>query len=199
MFRYLVFYKPYGVMSTFTDPDGRPTLSRYIPISRVYAAGRLDFKSEGLLLVTNDGGLIHRLTDPCFEHPKTYWAQVEGEANPGAVERLTRGVTIRVPKKTGAKTRRESATFKALSARLIPPPAAPPRPTPVRAYHPTAWIELVLTEGKKHQVRQMTAAIGYPTLRLLRVAIGSLTLDGLLPGQWRELTPQEYRDLLKSR
>ncbi len=192
----LLFHKPYGVLSKFTDAEGRPTLSEYIPVPRVYVAGRLDARSEGLLLLSDDGSLLHRLTHPRYHHPKTYWVQVEGEMPPEAARRLEEGLVLRMPARRGGK-KRPQRVF-ALRARRIPDPDLPPRPVPVRSYHPTTWLEIVLTQGKKHQIRRMTAAVGFPTLRLVRVAIGPLTLEGLAPGQWRYLTPQELRALTKA-
>lgn len=181
--RYLAFYKPYGVLSTFTDAEGRPTLKDFIPVAGVYAAGRLDYDSEGLLLLTDDGEVIHRLTDPRFAHPKTYWVQVEGVVAEEALGRLRRGVSLR-----GVKTR-------PVEVEIIPEPDLPPRPVPVRPYHPKTWLKVVLREGKKRQLRRMTAAVGLPVLRLARVAVGSVRLAGLQPGEWRPLTKQEVRRL----
>jgi 23S rRNA pseudouridine2457 synthase len=181
--RYLLLNKPFNVLSTFTDPAGRPTLKDYLPVTGVYAAGRLDYDSEGLLLLTDDGALIHRLTDPRYEHPKTYYVQVEGLVTDEAVAALRRGVVLR-----GLRTRPAQAD-------ILPDPGLPPRPVPVRAYHPTSWIKVVLREGKKRQLRRMTAAVGLPTLRLVRVALGPLTLDDLAPGRWRPLTPHEIQRL----
>jgi 23S rRNA pseudouridine2457 synthase len=179
----LLFNKPYGVLSQFTDATRRPTLADYISIPGVYAAGRLDFRSEGLLLLSDDGSLIQRLTDPRFEHTKTYFAQVEGVLTADAVTRLNTDLLL-----PGIQTRRAVA-------RLTDDPGFAPRDPPVRGYHPTAWLEIVLTEGKKHQVRRLTAAVGFPTLRLVRTAIGSLTLGSLLPGDWREVSAAELRRL----
>ncbi len=170
-------------MPSFTDPDGRATLADFIDVPGVYAAGRLDYDSEGLLVLTDDGGLIHRLTDPRHEHPKTYWVQVEGAATPAQAEALARGVVLR-----GVRTR-------PAEARLIAPPDVWPRERPVRGYHPTSWLELTLREGKKRQVRRMTAAVGLPALRLIRVAVGPLQLGALAPGTWREATEREQRAL----
>lgn len=175
----ILFYKPYGVLSQFTDPDktGHPTLAAYIHIPDLYPAGRLDHDSEGLLLLTSDGVLQHRLTDPRFAHPRTYWAQVERIPTAQALDQLRRGVLIQ-----GQRT-------KPCQARLLDgEPALPPREPPIRYRKsvPTSWIELTLTEGRNRQVRRMTAAIGHPTLRLVRVAIGDHRLEGLKPGQWRE-------------
>ena len=171
------------MLSTFTDEAGRATLKDFVPVPGVYAAGRLDRDSEGLLLLTDDGELIHRLTDPRYDHPKMYWVQVEGIATPEAVERLRRGVTIQ-----GVKTR-------PAEVEVIPEPDLPPRSKPVRGYHPTTWLAIVLREGKKRQIRHMTAAVGFPTLRLVRVAIGGLALGNLQPGEWRKLTAAEVREL----
>jgi 23S rRNA pseudouridine2457 synthase len=184
--RYLVFHKPYGVVSQFTPLGDHATLADYIPIPNVYAVGRLDADSEGLLLLTDDGPLQHRLSDPKFQHPRTYWVQVEHIPNDEAIEHLCRGVTIQ--------------NYRTLPARvqlLEPPPAMPPRQPPIRERRqiPTAWLELVLTEGKNRQVRRMTAAVGHPTLRLIRVAIGPCQLAGLPLGQWRDVTPVELEDL----
>lgn len=183
--QYLAFYKPYGVISSFTDPEaqGRPNLSDYIPVAGVYAAGRLDKKSEGLMLLTDDGQFNHRITHPDYEHNKTYYAQLEGVIEIEAVEQLSQGISL--------------GDFRTLPAkvRIISEPEIPPRPVPVRGYHPTSWLEIVLREGKKHQVRRMTAAVGYPTLRLIRIAMGKLTLQGLLPGEWRHLNTEEIKML----
>jgi 23S rRNA pseudouridine2457 synthase len=182
-FTYLIFNKPYEVLSSFTGQAGQNTLKDFIPVPGVYAAGRLDYRSEGLLLLTDDGPLINRLTDPRYEHPKTYLAQVEGVASQAAVEQLRLGINF------GGLTTRPAVV------EIVPEPDLPPRPVPVRGYHPTTWLKIVLREGKKHQVRRMTAAIGFPTLRLFRIAIGPVTLQGLEPGGWRYLTAEELRML----
>jgi len=179
MSRYLLFHKPFNVLSSFTDPEGRATLADYVRVPGVYAAGRLDYDSEGLLLLSDDGPLIHRLTDPRHEHPKTYYVQLEGVVTEAAAAALRQGVLLR-----GQPTR-------PAQAEIIEDPGLPPRPVPVRAYHPTSWLKVVLREGQKRQLRRMTAAVGFPTLRLVRWAIGPLTLEGLAPGQWRELTAAE--------
>jgi 23S rRNA pseudouridine2457 synthase len=186
MRRYLAFYKPFEVLSQFSDSQGRKTLKDYIPVAGVYAAGRLDYRSEGLLLLSNDGLLIHRLTDPRFDHEKTYLAQVEGDITQEALRSLQTRILL-----PGLQT-------KTADAKLIPEPDLPPRPTPVRDYHPTNWLQIRLREGKKHQVRRMTAAVGLPTLRLVRVAIGPIQLEGLQPGAWRDLSAQEIRLLKKA-
>lgn len=183
----LLFYKPYGMLSSFTDEGtGHPTLKDCISIPGVYAAGRLDRDSEGLLLLTDDGDLIHRLTHPRYHLPKTYYVQVEGIPTEEALETLRRGVLIR-----GYRTR-------PAEVRLIPEPDLPPRPKPVTPHGPTTWLEIRLREGKKRQIRHMTAAVGLPTLRLVRVAIGPLTLEGLQPGEWRFLTTAELQALRRA-
>jgi 23S rRNA pseudouridine2457 synthase len=178
-----LFHKPYDVLTQFSG-DAR-CLRHYIDVPDVYPAGRLDRDSEGLLLLTGDGALQHRLTDPKFEHPRTYWAQVERIPTEEALRQLRAGVDVRDYRTRPAK------------ARLLQDPAVPPRDPPVRfrLQVPTAWIELTLTEGRNRQVRRMTAAVGFPTLRLIRVAIGSIRLGDLAPGQWRELTAEELRAL----
>ncbi len=186
MHRYLLFYKPYGVLTQFTDRSAapRPTLKDFIAVPGVYPVGRLDRDSEGLLLLTSDGALQHRLTDPKFEHPKTYWAQVEGDPNPHALAQLARGIDVQ-----------DYRTKPAQICRLPADPDLPPRDPPIRFRKsiPTGWIELILTEGKNRQVRRMTAAAGFPTLRLVRVAIGAMRLDGLKPGEWREISRAAIR------
>ena len=185
--RYLLFNKPYGIISQFTDEGtGHPTLKRYIDVPDVYAAGRLDRDSEGLLLLTDDGSLIKSLTDPQFHIEKTYWVMVEGQPTAEQLAQLERGIQLKDYRTLPAK------------ARLIPSPGLFPRSKPVTPHGPTAWIEIKLREGKKRQIRHMTAAVGLPTLRLIRVAIGPLELGALQPGEWRDLSPQEI-DSLKSR
>ncbi|MER3435584.1 MAG: pseudouridine synthase [Leptolyngbya sp. ERB_1_1] len=195
-YRYLLFYKPYNVLSQFTDgsPNTRTrsavqvsTLKDFIPFPDVYPVGRLDHDSEGLMLLTDNGQLQHRLSDPKFQHTKTYWAQVENIPTDSAIEQLRRGVTIQ-----------NYRTRPAIVDRLDEPDL-PPRDPPIRFRKniPTAWLEITLTEGKNRQVRRMTAAVGFPTLRLVRVAIAQLRLNDLSPGQWRDLTPEELK-LLKS-
>lgn len=182
----IVFHKPYGVQSCFTDPDGRPTLAQYIDVPHVYAAGRLDADSEGLLVLTSDGALSHRITDPQHKLPKTYWAQVERMPTEEALARLRTGVEL-----GGRRTKPAEVQV------LVPEPTVPERVVPIRFRKsvPTVWIELILREGMNRQVRRMTAAVGHPTLRLLRVAIGPIRLDTLAPGQWRPLTDAERRAL----
>jgi 23S rRNA pseudouridine2457 synthase len=181
-FRYCKFFKPYDILTQFTDAAGRSTLKEFIPIPGIYPVGRLDRDSEGLLLLTDDGRLAHRLTDPRFGHPRTYLVQVERVPGPEALEALRRGVDLR-----------DGRTLP-IEADLLPePPPLPDRPVPIRFRKsvPTAWLRLTLREGRNRQVRRMTAAVGHPTLRLVRVAIGPVTLEGLAPGQWRDLTPEE--------
>lgn len=194
-YRYLLFYKPYDVLTQFSDAgeEASPrTLKDYIAVPEVYPAGRLDRDSEGLLLLTNHGALQHRLSDPKFRHPRTYWVQVEHVPTEADLEPLRQGVAIRIQKQT---YRTRPAQARLLSA----DPDLPSRDPPIRFRKsvPTTWLELVLTEGKNRQVRRMTAAIGFPTLRLVRVAIAHLTLTDLQPGQWRDLTPQEIKPFLK--
>ncbi len=179
------FWKPYGVLTKFTDEQGRPTLADYVKIPQVYPAGRLDLDSEGLLLLTDSGAFQHRLSDPRFEHPKTYWAQVERIPDESALQRLREGVELSENGKTWHT--------KPAQAALIDVPDIPERPVPIRfrASIPTAWIQLTITEGKNRQVRRMTAAVGYPTLRLVRWAIGAITLAGLQPGDVEALTRRE--------
>lgn len=184
-FRYYAFNKPYNVLSSFTDPAGRPTLSSYIHIPGIYSAGRLDLDSEGLLLLTDDGNLIHRLTDPRFNHPKTYYVQVEGTIDQPAVAQLRQGVVIH-----GYHTR-------PAEARLLPEPGIFERAKPITPHGTTSWIELCLYEGKKRQIRHMTAAVGFPTLRLIRVAIGPVILGELQPGQYRPLMAADMVCFLK--
>jgi 23S rRNA pseudouridine2457 synthase len=186
--RYLLFYKPYGVLCQFSDrsESPRPTLKDYIDVPLVYSVGRLDRDSEGLLLLTDNGSLKHRLLEPRFRKPKTYWVQVEGIPDATAIAQLRDGVTIQ-----DYRTRPAGVTC------LDREPDLPPREPPIRFRKtiPTTWIELVLTEGRNRQVRRMTAAVGLPTLRLVRVGIADLTIAGLAPGQWRDLTPEEQQTL----
>jgi 23S rRNA pseudouridine2457 synthase len=180
--RTILLNKPYGHLSQFTSEGGHPGLADLVDVPGVYAAGRLDHDSEGLLLLTADNRLKLRLTDPKFEHPKTYWAQVEGLPTAAALKALCEGVLVQ-----GQVTRPAEAV-------LLPgEPDLPPRDPPVRyrAAIPTAWIALTLREGRNRQVRRMTAAVGFSTLRLVRAAIGPLSLDGLAPGSWRDLSPEE--------
>jgi len=182
--RYILFNKPYGVLSQFTDEGtGHPTLKHFIDVPDVYAAGRLDRDSEGLLLLTDDGSLIKRLTDPKHHVEKTYWVMVEGDPTLDKLRLLEKGVQIKGYRTLPAK------------ARLIPNPNLPPRSKPVTPHGPTSWLEIRLREGKKRQIRYMTASVKLFTLRLLRVAIGNITLDDLPPSTWRDLTQNELNIL----
>jgi 23S rRNA pseudouridine2457 synthase len=179
----ILFNKPFGVLSQFTDREaGRPTLADYIPIGKVRPAGRLDYDSEGLLLLTDDGRLQAHIADPRHKLAKVYWAQVEGSPDEEALEKLRRGVVL-----NDGPTRPAGARLMAEPANLWP------RDPPIRyrAAIPAAWLELVLREGRNRQVRRMTAAVGFPTLRLIRRAVGPWTIESLAPGEWREVDPAE--------
>jgi pseudouridine synthase len=182
------FWKPYDVLTKFTDNQGRVTLADYIDLPNIYAAGRLDRDSEGLLLLTDSGQLNQRLTDPKFEHPRTYWVQVERIPDDHALEQLRRGVEIQ-----GKHTRPAQVRL------LTTAPDLPARPVPIRFRKnvPDCWLEMVLTEGRNRQVRRMTAAVGHPTLRLVRWAIGPITLAGLAPGQWERVSEDQVLALWK--
>jgi len=187
--RYLLFHKPYGVLPQFTDrsPQPRPTLADFISMANVYPVGRLDLDSEGLMLLTDDGKLQHRLSHPRFAHPRTYLAQVERIPDPKSLSKLAEGVII-----AGYQTR-------PCGVELLPcePAGIAPRQPPIRyrATVPTAWLKLTLTEGRNRQVRKMTASIGFPTLRLIRIAIAHLQLADLAQGAYRHLTPAELAQL----
>jgi 23S rRNA pseudouridine2457 synthase len=184
---YILFYKPYGVLSQFTQEAGYLSLADFGPFPKdIYAAGRLDADSEGLLLLTNDNFMKHRMMDPKFEHERTYLVQVEGLPDNSALGHLQRGVSIEGKCTKPAKVRM-----------LTHEPDLPPRSVPIRFRKkiPTSWIEMRLREGRNRQVRKMTAAVGHPTLRLVRTSIIFLTLKGLQPGEYRELTSGEIRNL----
>ena len=170
--------KPYGVICKFSPERGLRTLADYVQVRDVYPAGRLDTDSEGLLLLTDDGALQARIANPRHKLPKTYWAQVEGSPTDAALEALRAGVDLG-----------DFTTKPAGARRIDEPPGLWPRDPPIRyrAKIPTAWLELTLREGKNRQVRRMTARVGFPTLRLVRAAIGRIDLDGLAPGEWREV------------
>jgi len=187
--RTLIFCKPYRVLTSFTDPDGRPTTGDYVDVPDVYAAGRLDYDSEGLLLLTSDGKLAHRITHPRHKLQKVYLAQVENIPSVEALSQLRHGVVIK-----GERTRPAKIEL------LTKEPPLFPRSVPIRYRKdiPTAWLKITLQEGRKRQVRRMTAAVGHPTLRLIRIAIGPLSLGNLQPGQWRDLTPAEQKALAES-
>ena len=189
LYQYLIINKPYGVLSQFTaEVPGQRTLAEFNLPPDLYAAGRLDADSEGLLLLTNDGPLIKRMLAPGTGHERTYLVQVEGIPTAEAIAELERGVTIQ-----------NYRTLPSHARLLDREPELPTRDPPIRVRKniPTSWIELTLLEGKNRQVRRMTAAVGYPTLRLIRTAIGNLTLKDLEPGQWRELTKSEIASLKK--
>ena len=178
---YIAFHKPYGVLSQFTSTDGARTLAEFGFPTGIYAAGRLDKDSEGLLLLTDDGPFKSRLLDPASGHRKVYWAQVEGMITTTALRSLREGVVI------------QNQLTRPCQARHFAPPPIPPRNPPIRERknQPTSWVELELTEGKNRQVRRMTAKVGFPTLRLLRMRIENLSLIGLAPGQWRRIQKAE--------
>lgn len=187
------FWKPYGVLTKFTDNEGRPTLADYIDAPGMYAAGRLDMDSEGLLLLTDSGAFNARLTQPKYQHLRTYWAQVERIPDEATLDKLRQGVMLK-----------DGLTLPALARLRDAPPEIdgqplPERPVPIRFRKnvPTAWIELSLTEGRNRQVRRMTAAVGFPTLRLVRWSIGEgntqITLGGLQPGEWQAIDEKATR------
>ena len=187
---YIIFYKPYGVLSQFTDTAGRKTLSDFGPFpGDVYPVGRLDADSEGLLLLTNDNDARHHLLEPHHGHTRTYLVQVESIPTSEALMKLRSGVVIE-----GRKTKEAAVQM------VEREPDLPPRAVPIRFRNnvPTSWLEITLTEGRNRQVRKMTASVGHPTLRLLRVAQGPITLAGLKPGEHRSLTETEKRLFLKS-
>jgi len=165
-------------MSQFSSEGDKETLAAFIALKGVYPAGRLDYDSEGLLLLTDNGPLQHRIAEPKYKLPKTYWAQVEGEISSEAITALQRGVKLKDGKTRPAKCQK-----------IEEPAALWPRNPPIRKRQniPTSWIELTISEGKNRQVRRMTAAVGFPTLRLIRYAIGPITLDSLAPGEWQEI------------
>jgi 23S rRNA pseudouridine2457 synthase len=193
MLRYFIIYKPYQVLSQFSSEQRKKTLRDFFSIpSDVYSIGRLDYDSEGLLVLTNDKQLNHRLLNPLFNHEREYWVQVEGGIDTGAIQQLEAGITISVDGKPYRTKNCKAVIF-------IEPPDIPERIPPVRFRKniPTSWIRLILTEGKNRQVRKMTAAIGYPTLRLIRTRIEKMNLQPLQPGELRELSKNEtYSKLL---
>lgn len=174
----LIFNKPFDTLSQFTDGQGRKTLADYIPVKDVYAAGRLDRDSEGLLVLTNDGVLQAKLTQPSSKSPKTYWVQVEGAPKETDLDKLRKGVELKDGMTLPAKIE------------LMKEPHLWERNPPVRfrANIPTTWLSITITEGRNRQVRRMTANIGFPTLRLVRHSVGNIKLEGLQPGEWKEIT-----------
>ncbi len=180
--RYILFYKPYAVLSQFTSEDGKQSLKDFGFPNDIYPIGRLDYDSEGLLLLTNDNEIKNKLADPKFEHPKTYLAQIERIPSEEKLKILRNGLVIE-----RAKTKSAEAEL------LLEEPNLPARSTPIRFRKnvPTAWIRIVLREGRNRQVRKMTAAIGHPTLRLVRIKIGDIDLLGLQPGEWKDIALHE--------
>lgn len=187
--RCILFNKPFRVLTQFADREGRATLRDFLSDPDVYPAGRLDYDSEGLVLLTDDGGIQARISDPRFHLGKRYWVQVEGEAAEATLERLLEGVQL------------NDGRARALAARHLEEPAGLwPRDPPIRFRRnkPTSWLELTIDEGRNRQVRRMTAAVGLPALRLIRAAIGPWTLDGLSPGEARTLSAEEVLRALRS-
>lgn len=184
--KYILLNKPFEVLTQFTDETGRATLKDFVKVPGIYPVGRLDYDSEGLVLLTDDKALQHRLSDPKFKIEKTYWVQVDGVPSEEAVMQLQRGVLIKDVRTAPAKVKL-----------LQEEPEIWERATPIRFRKniPTSWLEIKIAQGMNRQVRRMTAAVGFPTLRLIRPAIGPLTLGGLQPGEHRELTPQEVAKL----
>ncbi len=182
--QHVIFHKPYGVLSKFTDAEGRPTLANYVPVAQVYPAGRLDMDSEGLLLLTSDGMFASWVTSPLQKVPKIYWVQVEHIPNEAALEQLRKGVLVKGKWTRPAKVRL-----------LAKEPKVHPRSIPIRFRKsiPTAWLRIEISEGMNRQIRRMTAQVGYPTLRVIRIAIGPVQLGTLAPGEWRMLGKHEIQ------
>jgi 23S rRNA pseudouridine2457 synthase len=175
--RVVLFNKPFDVLTQFTDQEGRKTLKNFIDIPHIYAAGRLDRDSEGLLVLTNNGKLQQQISSPQHNTDKTYWVQVDGQISSSALEKLRAGVELK-----------DGVTLPA-KAVMMEPPDVWPRHPPVRyrANIPTSWISLTISEGRNRQVRRMTAAVGFPTLRLIRYRIGAWTIDGIQSGHYKEI------------
>lgn len=173
----ILFNKPFNVLCQFTDKEGRKNLSDFIPVKNVYAAGRLDYDSEGLVLLTDDGKLQQKISDPEYKMPKCYWAQIEGIPNSEALNKLRKGILLK------------DGLTKPAKVRIIYEPEIWDRIPPIRTRKkiPTSWIELTITEGRNRQVRRMTASVGYPTLRLIRYSIGNWNIDGLSTGSYKIL------------
>lgn len=193
-FHYYLFYKPFRVLCQFSPEGDKQTLAHYLDVPKdVYPVGRLDYDSEGLLLLTNDKSLNARLLKPGRAHEREYWVQLEGSITPEALKLLEKGLVINI----------DGKPHKTLPAKVVlmpNEPALPPRHPPVRyrQHIPTSWISLTLTEGKNRQVRRMTAAAGFPTLRLVRTRIGQVTLGNMQPGEWREINAGELNSLLRN-
>lgn len=184
--KYIILNKPYEVLTQFTDEAGRATLKDYVKVPGIYPVGRLDYDSEGLVLLTDDKTLQHRLSNPKFKIEKTYWVQVDGMPSEEALLQLERGVLIKDVRTAPAKVRL-----------LEEEPQVWDRSKPIRFRKniPASWVEIKISQGMNRQVRRMTAAVGFPTLRLIRPAIGPLSLGNLQPGEYRELTPAEVAKL----
>jgi 23S rRNA pseudouridine2457 synthase len=195
MYQYYLFYKPYQVLCQFSPEGDKVTLAAHMPDVQkdVYPVGRLDYDSEGLLLLTNDKAMTHRLLEPKFEHKRTYWVQVEGCITSEATKELEKGVVINIDGKA-------YKTKPSIAAIMEDYPELPERTPPIRFRKniPTSWLSLTLTEGKNRQVRKMTAAVGFPTLRLVRFSIGKLHCDGLKSGELREIKGIDIEKLLFS-
>ncbi|MBS1916346.1 MAG: pseudouridine synthase [Bacteroidetes bacterium] len=192
MHRYYVIYKPYQVLSQFTSQEGKQTLKDFFAVPNdVYAVGRLDYDSEGLLILTNDKQLNYHLLNPSFEHEREYLVQVDGDISQPAVTGLQSSVEINIDGKF-------YKTKKCFAEKLITAPDVPERNPPIRFRKniPVSWVKMILTEGKNRQVRKMTAKVGFPTLRLIRWSIEQITIDGLQPGEMREISKQEIYRLL---
>ncbi len=203
MSRYIAFFKPYGVLSSFTfesEDDGKRTLSEFGIPKGIYAAGRLDYDSEGLVILSDDGNFSHLLTDPAHKLPKTYLVQVEGVPTEAALIKLRAGVTIRA-KGVQFRTRPCEVRLRSeddVMAAIGPAMLESRKDKPVNPKGPTAWLEIKLTEGKKRQVRHMTATVDLPTLRLLRVAVGPISVSNLGCGQWREIAPADVATIIQA-
>lgn len=191
MTKIILFNKPYDVLSQFTDSDKRPTLAKYIDLKSVYPAGRLDRDSEGLLILTDDGQAQHQIANPKHKMAKTYWVQVEGVPDKAALEQLRQGLELK------------DGMTKPAEARLLDSPEIWSRTPPIRyrAHIPDSWLELTIREGRNRQVRRMTAAVGHPTLRLIRYSVGPWTINDLSPGEWRsiECPPELLKQQAKQR